>query len=179
MKALFLILFTCCLLSTPCIAEQKNPQVIELIKLNNFANPQENIYTSGQPTQAQLSQLADKGVKHIINLRGKNETQWDEEDVVNTLGLQYAALPITSKADINVTNAILLQKLLNETSSEATLVHCASSNRVGALVAVYHATELKLPIEQAIAIGKQWGLKSLESVVTDEVTRYQNTLIQK
>ena len=114
MKALFLTLFTCCLLSTPCIAEQKNPQVIELIKLNNFANPQENIYTSGQPTQAQLSQLADKGVKHIINLRGKNETQWDEEDVVNTLGLQYAALPITSKADINVTNAILLQKLLNE-----------------------------------------------------------------
>ncbi|MFC5577936.1 hypothetical protein ACFPOA_07935 [Lysobacter niabensis] len=45
------------------------------------------------------------------------------------------------------------------------LVHCASGNRVGAIVALRAAWMEGRSTEDAIAIGKTWGLKGLEGEV--------------
>lgn len=47
------------------------------------------------------------------------------------------------------------------------LVYCASGNRVGATAALRAVWVEGLPAEEAIAIGRDWGLKGLE----DEVRR--------
>ncbi|MEC8138845.1 MAG: hypothetical protein VX058_01665, partial [Pseudomonadota bacterium] len=98
-----------------------------------------------------------------------NETNWSEQELVTELGMNYYHIPVQSKADITIENATKLQALLNKQQQQTTLLHCASSNRVGALVALYNAVTLKKPIDEAVEIGKQWGLKSLEGVVRSKV----------
>lgn len=167
--AFFIITFACSLISITSYAQPPASAEIKSIALTNYANPQQHIYTAGQPRKEQFQQLAEQGIKYIVNLRGDGENNWDEQALVISLGLQYFSLPISSKADINIENAKKLQQLLAHVSESPTLLHCASGNRVGALIALYNATELNQPIEEAIETGKQWGLKGLEPVVRDVV----------
>ena len=51
-----------------------------------------------------------------------------------------------------------------------TLVHCASGNRVGALIALQHGLESG-DVDAAIAEGKRWGLTRLEPVVRNALTK--------
>ena len=139
------------------------------LDIYNLKAQSEYVLTSGQPNQTDFSKLKELGVKNIINLRGDNETNWSEQDLVTELGMNYYHIPVQSKADITIENATKLQSLLNEHQQQTTLLHCASSNRVGALVALYNAITLKKPIDEAVEIGKQWGLKSLEGVVRSKV----------
>ncbi|UJX27325.1 MULTISPECIES: protein tyrosine phosphatase family protein [Pseudoalteromonas] len=139
------------------------------LDIYNLKAQSEYVLTSGQPNQTDFAKLKELGVKNIINLRGDNETNWSEQDLVTELGMNYYHIPVQSKADITIENATKLQSLLNEHQQQTTLLHCASSNRVGALVALYNAITLKQPIDEAVEIGKQWGLKSLEGVVRSKV----------
>ncbi|MCF7517797.1 protein tyrosine phosphatase family protein [Pseudoalteromonas sp. L21] len=139
------------------------------LDIYNLKAQSEYVLTSGQPNQTDFAKLKELGVKNIINLRGDNETNWSEQDLVTELGMNYYHIPVQSKADITIENATKLQSLLNEHQQQTTLLHCASSNRVGALVALYNAITLKKPIDEAVEIGKQWGLKSLEEVVRSKV----------
>ncbi|WP_199524414.1 protein tyrosine phosphatase family protein [Pseudoalteromonas sp. bablab_jr011] len=163
-KLIHLALFA--LLSFSTIAVQTDVTQLDIL---NLKAQSESVYTSGQPSQTDFAKLKDVGLQTVINLRGDNETSWSEKELVSGLGMNYYHIPVRSKADITLENATKLQALLQTHQQETTLLHCASSNRVGALVALYHAVTLKKPIDEAIETGKQWGLKSLESVVRNKV----------
>ena len=165
MNKLIQLVFTA-LLSFSVLATQTVTTELDIL---NLKAQSEYVLTSGQPNQTDFAKLKELGVKNIINLRGDNETNWSEQDLVTELGMNYYHIPVQSKADITIENATKLQNLLNEHQQQTTLLHCASSNRVGALVALYNAITLKKPIDEAVEIGKQWGLKSLEGVVRSKV----------
>ncbi|MCF7499871.1 protein tyrosine phosphatase family protein [Pseudoalteromonas sp. L1] len=165
MNKLIQLVFTA-LLSFSVLATQTVTTELDIL---NLKAQSEYVLTSGQPNQTDFAKLKELGVENIINLRGDNETNWSEQDLVTELGMNYYHIPVQSKADITIENATKLQNLLNEHQQQTTLLHCASSNRVGALVALYNAITLKKPIDEAVEIGKQWGLKSLEGVVRSKV----------
>lgn len=165
MNKLIQLVFTA-LLSFSVLATQTVTTELDIL---NLKAQSEYVLTSGQPNQTDFAKLKELGVKNIINLRGDNETNWSEQDLVTELGMNYYHIPVQSKADITIENATKLQSLLNQHQQQTTLLHCASSNRVGALVALYNAITLKKPIDEAVEIGKQWGLKSLEGVVRSKV----------
>ena len=165
MNKLIQLVFTA-LLSFSVLATQTVTTELDIL---NLKAQSEYVLTSGQPNQTDFAKLKELGVENIINLRGDNETNWSEQDLVTELGMNYYHIPVQSKADITIENATKLQSLLNEHQQQTTLLHCASSNRVGALVALYNAITLKKPIDEAVEIGKQWGLKSLEGVVRSKV----------
>lgn len=152
-----------------------NANEVNELGIGNFRVQDSQLYSSGQPSEHQLAQLSEQGIKFIINLRAEGETPWDERKVVEQLNMNYLHLPIASADDINIGNAQLLQQYLNATDGQATLVHCASSNRVGALVALYHGGILNKPKEEAIKVGKQWGLTSLTPVVEKRLDELQDT----
>uniref|UniRef100_UPI00190FA714 beta-lactamase hydrolase domain-containing protein n=2 Tax=Gammaproteobacteria TaxID=1236 RepID=UPI00190FA714 len=60
---------------------------------------------------------------------------YDQAAEVRRLGMDYIALPIAGKDDITPANAAALHALLKERDGEV-LLHCASGNRVGALLAL-------------------------------------------
>lgn len=123
------------------------------------------MYSGGQPSQSDLQQLKQKGVDTVINMRPLSEMSWDEQAYVESLGMEYKTLPISDSADINWENAKKLSALLEGRSEEQTLVHCASGNRVGALVALTEFQKNK-DAAQALEVGRAWGMTRLESHVS-------------
>lgn len=135
----------------------------------HLAQPRADLFTAGQPTAAQLTELAQRGVRHVIDLRGPDEARaFDEVALSRKLGMSYLSLPIRGADDLNGANAHALKQAL-EAADGPVLLHCASSNRVGALLALMAAQEEHLSDAAALQLGAQAGMKSLEPVVRDKL----------
>jgi uncharacterized protein (TIGR01244 family) len=162
----FFIFAVFALLASFATAQQLDSTAIENAEIMNLRNPEANVFASGQPTQEQLQLLAKSGVKHIINLRPSSEQEdWDEGAYVKSLGMEYHNIPVAGAAGVSSENAQQLNDLLSSLNGQPLLVHCASSNRVGALRALTAGETNGAALESAIATGKSWGLTSLEPAV--------------
>ncbi|MEQ1512699.1 MAG: protein tyrosine phosphatase family protein [Lysobacteraceae bacterium] len=123
-------------------------------------------YSAGQPTVEQLQALPAHGIAVVIDLRADTETpDLDEATVVRSLGLDYHNLPVRGAAGLTRDNVLALDRLIADAGDRPLLVHCASSNRVGAMMALREHWLRGATPEQALAIGRDWGMKGLESDV--------------
>ena len=139
-------------------------KVVEL----GTVSPVDGITSAGQPDEAALEVFADSGYATVIDLRGEGEDRgFDEAAVVEELGLHYVTLPIASGGEITFDNARKLDELLQAYPGPV-LVHCASGNRVGALLAL-RASLGGADDEKAIAKGREGGLTSLEGAVQERL----------
>ncbi len=129
------------------------------------SHPASRLVTAAQPNANDLSALAKAGVSVVIDLRGDKEDRGFDEAATNQqLGLQYIKMPINGADDITFAKASELDQLLQQHREHTVLLHCASSNRVGALLAL-RAAQQGATRDQALAIGRAGGMKSLESKV--------------
>ncbi|MEG2804150.1 sulfur transferase domain-containing protein [Stenotrophomonas sp.] len=127
-----------------------------------FAQPRPQLYSAGQPSAAQLQQAAAAGVTTVIDLRQPDEDRgFDETRVAEGLGLRYVRIPVAGAAGLTEANARALHTALAQ-SSGPVLVHCASGNRAGALLAVLQARD-GAPVEAALQFGRDAGMTSLEA----------------
>ncbi len=117
------------------------------------------ILTGGQPAHATLDQLCQAGCCTVVNLRPTGEFgAFDEASAVTACGMRYVHIPVASPGDLTVENARRLHAALDADDEAVVLVHCASGNRVGALMALRaHAVEGK-PAAEAVQIGLEAGL---------------------
>lgn len=124
-------------------------------------------YAAGQPTPAHLAELARQGVRTVINLRGAEEpVDYDEAAEAARLGLRYVTLPITGAADFDRDRVREFGRLLDDAGREGgVLIHCATSNRVGAMVALDETLNRGCALPQALELGRAAGLKTLEPAV--------------
>lgn len=127
--------------------------------------PVDGMTSAGQPDEAAFKVFADNGYAAVIDLRTEGESRGlDERAVVGGLGMDYVSLPI-GRDGISFENARQLDKLIKR-YDEPVLVHCASANRVGALLALRASLE-GADNEAAIEAGIEGGLTSLEQTVRD------------
>lgn len=139
--------------------------------LSHVAQPAPGIITAGRIDAAAVQTLADAGVQHVIDLTAPGEQPgFDEAAAVRAAGLGYDNLVINGPADLTRETAQAFDRLLGQ-ADRPVLVHCASSNRVGALAALRAAWIEGLPMEQAIAEGRRWGLASLEPAVRERLAQ--------
>jgi uncharacterized protein (TIGR01244 family) len=145
------------------------PEDILALGVVNLQRPADNVFVTGQPTEAELGELASLGIKHVINLRPESEQSFDEANVVTSLNMTYHALPIEGAQGVTTHNAQALTDILNSIGDEPVLVHCASGNRVGGLIALQRGTVSGVGVEQSIAEGRRWGLNALEDFVRQKL----------
>ncbi|WP_300363002.1 sulfur transferase domain-containing protein, partial [uncultured Pseudoalteromonas sp.] len=98
----FIQLACAALLSFSAFAAQTVTTKLDIL---NLKAQSENVLTSGQPSQTDFAKLKQLGVQNVINLRGDNETNWSEQELVTELGMNYYHIPVQSKADITIENA--------------------------------------------------------------------------
>lgn len=124
------------------------------------------LYSSGQPSVDDLAALAAIGVRSIINLRGADgDSGYDEAHEAARLGMRYMTLPIVGPDAVTAENAARLAHAIQHARTDGdVLVHCASGNRVGALIALERGRHGDSPA-QAIALGRAAGLTTLEPCV--------------
>ena len=141
--------------------DQQNP-----IALPGFLTPEPGRLAGGQPSQAQLEQAAKNGLKWVIDLRPAREDHgFDEPAIAPGQGLTYVSLPIGGPDDLTLANARKLDELLSQAGDASVLVHCASGNRVGALIALRAAWLQDQSTENALARGREWGLTKMQPMV--------------
>lgn len=137
-----------------------------LAELHDPGHPEPHRIVSGAVNAADLQRLQAAGLKHVINLRAPEEApDFNEAALVHVLGMGYVGIPIKGPPTLTRENAARLDDALRRAGDEPTLIHCASGNRVGALIALRAAWIQGQPIDAAIAEGKRWGLTSLEPMV--------------
>ncbi|MGN6152435.1 MAG: beta-lactamase hydrolase domain-containing protein [Lysobacteraceae bacterium] len=126
--------------------------------------PQPQLYTAGQPAAGDWSTIAAGGVRTVIDLRTPGELKdRDERAEVEAAGLRYVALPIAGHAGVTPENARALSALLADAHGPV-LVHCASGNRAGGLLALALAAQGMAPAD-AIDAGRSAGMTSTETQV--------------
>ena len=127
-----------------------------------FRNPAKDLYTGGQPTAEQLQQAATAGITTVIDLRQPTEDRgFDESATAATLGLPYVRIPVAGAAGLTPAKVQALQAALAQANGPV-LLHCASGNRVGALLALMKAQQ-GASTEQALQFGRDAGMTSLEA----------------
>ena len=135
--------------------------------IKNLRTPSATHFAAGQPTAEQFGLLKNVGIEHVINFRPKEELgDLDEEMLVVENGLSYHHLPIASAQDFTPENVAAFNIILENIGDEKVLLHCASSNRVGAMMALRANWLQGTPADEAIAMGKSYGLTRLEAVIT-------------
>ncbi|MGO1540146.1 MAG: beta-lactamase hydrolase domain-containing protein [Luteimonas sp.] len=124
----------------------------------------EDLFTAGQPTPSQWASIRARGVTTIINLRPDEEMAGrDEAAEVASAGMTYRQLDVTGIHDVTDTNAAWVQAWIDEAPGPV-LLHCASGNRAGALLAMI-AARSGTPPEEALELGRRAGMTSLENAV--------------
>ena len=137
-----------------------------LSTIKNLRQPNSTQFASGQPKTQEFSALKEAGIQHVINLRPKSETpDFNEEQAVIKNNMRYHNIPIASIADLTPENVEALDALLKQIGNEKTLLHCASSNRVGAMMALRANWLQGKSVEDSLAIGESFGLTRLKSAV--------------
>ncbi|SVB34819.1 uncharacterized protein METZ01_LOCUS187673 [marine metagenome] len=132
----------------------------------------DGITSLGQPSAAGLADLARAGNVAVIDLRGPDEERGlEERAAVEELGMEYVSLPITGTTNISYENAARLRQIIGE-FNQPVAIHCASGNRVGALLAL--GAKLNGAEDGvALSIGRDNGLTSLESTVLQKLKEKQ------
>ena len=146
------------------VGEEKETPIIDI---PNAVVIGDGILGGGQPDENALREAADTGYRTIVNLRGPDEKGpfENEEELVQSLGMNYVALPILGGAAFNEENAKLLAETLAEPSALPAMVHCGSGNRVGILFAMkgFYVDGLDGPA--ALEIGTAAGARRIPEQV--------------
>ncbi len=159
-------------------ADDNTRPIIRTLNIENTPNVStfdHQIYFSGQPHQEAFKLFADFGVQTVINLSSAQEAAglgFDEKAVIEEAGMTYMHIPM----GLEIPDASSLQKIMGalKTAGDThVLLHCADSNRVGALWALYAGQKDNLPVDRAIAEGKAAGMHTpaLEAAVREALSK--------
>ncbi len=125
--------------------------------------PLPGLYTAGQPAPTDWAAIRALGIRTVINLRPPaEEAGRDEGAEVRAAGMRYLDIPVAHAAGINPDNARLLHAALAPAHGGGVLVHCATGNRAGALLALEQADFDGVTPQAALELGRKAGVTALE-----------------
>lgn len=141
-------------------SEQMDETVVRA--LPNAHTPLDGVVTAGQPSAHQLQALARAGLHTVVDLRTSAESRgFDEAGTARAAGLAYHNIPVApgtlGDAEFDAVRAVL-----RERGTRPALVHCASANRVGALLIPYLVLDEHRSPDEALQIAHAVGLRSGE-----------------
>ena len=150
------------------------------IKAVKFNNPQ--VMTSGLPTEQQFAQLAQAGIKTVINLIPDDNPNAlaNEQQIVMQLGMNYHNISVDWQ---NPTQENLAQfyRLMQQYGDAPVLVHCAANYRASAFYYLYQTRQNNAPsiaealtpwgdLQQSFAEYPQWQ-KLIEEATQQSLTQ--------
>ena len=89
-----------------------------------------------------------------------NTLDFDEREAVTQLGMGYIHLPLTKGVSISDEEINGILDVVGDTEKAPIILHCASSNRVGYVWAMYRALRENVETNEAIRQGEAAGLRS-------------------
>ena len=119
------------------LAEQQPIEQADVLSIDNFERVSSSIWRGAAPSDASLKQLADKGIRTIIDLRMNGIKCSREEETVKQLGLKYVHLPMGFRKP-TYQNVTAFLKTISDPVNLPVYIHChQGADRTGVLVAIY------------------------------------------
>jgi protein tyrosine phosphatase (PTP) superfamily phosphohydrolase (DUF442 family) len=140
---------------------------VPLIPIPHAAQPLPQLLTGGQPTAEDLLAARQAGYRTVISLL---EEVGDEPARAEALGLVFVSIPIRGPADLTEDAAHKLGAAMNAPSSAPWIVHCASGNRAGALLALKAFFVDGMTRDAALAFGTSAGMTTLRPSVEERLS---------
>lgn len=125
--------------------------------VKNYLRAAPYVGTGGVVAHDAFAQLKKLGFKTVINLNTANEGAVAEGQAAKAAGLDYVSLPVAQLAP-TAAEVERFSSFINDPNNYPILVHCESSNRVGAMWVLYRAKN-GVPPEIAVQEGRTVGLK--------------------
>ena len=126
--------------------------------VGNYNRPAPFIGTGGQLADGAMAELKGMGFKTVVSLLNPREGLEAEREAAHEAGLNFYSISVSSKAPTEE-QVREFAGIVSATGNYPILVHCASSNRVGAMWALYRH-QMGVPAEIALEEGKAAGLKT-------------------
>jgi len=125
----------------------------------NYQFLEEELSSSGMPTAEQMKEVAEAGVRVVINLAlVTSQGALPEEDkVVESLGMKYIHIPVewNNPTEQNLEDFFTA---MDEHKDEKVLVHCQANYRASSFVMLYRVLRLGWKKEDAIPVmEKMWN----------------------
>jgi uncharacterized protein (TIGR01244 family) len=122
----------------------------------------DDLFISGQPTEAGIRALHDQGVTTIVNLRTPAEMQhvpFDEAALTAQLGIRYVYLPVRGDTAFPYTPATVdkFAEALRDANGKV-LLHCTVAWRASHLWAAYLIAKRGVSVDSALANARAINL---------------------
>jgi len=132
---------------------------VALESIKAFVGVDAALATAGQPSVAELGEVAARGFEVVVNL-GLLDPRYclaDEAGTVRTLGLEYHHVPVEFGAP-TVDDFRRFHAVMQACCGKRTFVHCAANYRVSCFVALYGEAELGWSRAEADAhVARVWA----------------------
>ncbi len=119
-----------------------------------------NIYLAGQPSPDDLAIFRSKGIKTVITLRHTKELSWDEANAVKQNDMKFIQVPFLGADQLKPKTFDKLLEILRDKKQGPVVLHCGSSNRVGAIWYAYRILDGKLSHDEAKKEAQTVGLRT-------------------
>ena len=148
------------------------------IKIKNFGQMDERFYRGAQPKEKDYKDLAQLGIKTIIDLR--EDPEGYSKPMVEALGMNYINIPMIAKKYPTPEATEMFLKTVNDPATGKFYVHCAGGrHRTGAMGAVYRFQFYHWNFDQVYKEMKQydfytsWGHGAFKDFVKDYAQKQQ------
>jgi len=133
----------------------------------------DHVYWGKQPEEGQFSELADRGTRTVLDLRGGSLHKPRERKQAETAGMHYISIRLSGIwAPKNNQIAEILAVLENPVL-QPVFVHCRrGDDRVGLVIACYRMVHDHWTNEQALAEAKHYGLNPLEILMKHYIRNF-------
>jgi uncharacterized protein (TIGR01244 family) len=134
------------------------PETLKPDEALNYRKAGAALATAGKPSVETLSKLKELGFRTAIDLRQPAEGVDAARKAVEEQGLTFVSVPV-SPDTFTLEDAKKVAAILDDVKAAPVLLFCASSNRVGGVIAVVERMRGRSK-EEALAAGKKAGLRS-------------------
>jgi len=148
------------------------------IKIKNFGQMDDRFYRGAQPKEKDYKDLAQLGIRTIIDLRDDPEPY--EKSTVESLGMTYIHIPMIAKKYPTPEALEQFLKTVNDPNTGKFYVHCAGGrHRTGVMGAVYRFKFYNWDFEQVYKEMKQydfytrWGHGAFKEFVENYYAQMQ------
>jgi len=138
----------------------------------NFHVVNEQVLRGGQPTGTGFRNLADMGVKTIVDLQEEGERAHDEKKLVKALGMDYINIPMkgmTTPTEKQISHAL---KALDKDGP--VFIHCKrGADRTGVVIACYRVKHDGWENQKALSEARDYGMSWYQFPLQRYVKSYE------
>ena len=126
------------------------------VAIDNFGRVNANYYRGAQPMGQDYADLADLGIKTVINLTS-DDAEPNKPAMVARAGMRYVQIPMTTHEAPTSQQISQFLSIVNDPASQPVFVHCVGGkHRTGVLTAIHRMTNEGWTADRAFAEMKQY-----------------------